>query len=126
MNPAETSLLLEGTWIPFKAELGSESAPADVLSRTELTLHGGRYQVRFAGEFSDRGEYTAVLTDGVAMLTLRGTRGTNEGRTILARFQVHGDRLRICYGLAGILPAAFSTGGDDSVYLVSYRRKSPL
>jgi hypothetical protein len=31
--------------------------------------------------------------------------------------------LRICYGLGGVLPTAFRTGGRASLYLVTYRRK---
>jgi uncharacterized protein (TIGR03067 family) len=114
---------IEGTWIPFKAELAGAAAPDDVLARTELVLRHERYEVRFGGEKADAGAYSLSPDAAPPSLTLHGKTGHNRGRTIAAIFQLQGDRLRICYGLDGSPPATFATTAGSQLYLVSYRRK---
>jgi uncharacterized protein (TIGR03067 family) len=115
---------LEGLWQPLRAELSGESAPPMVLERMTLTLRSGRYTVHFGGEISDQGTFTHAASDPHALITLTGQRGANAGRTIPAIFQLVGDRLRICFGLDGKLPAAFATDATSRLYLVTYRRTS--
>jgi hypothetical protein len=75
--------------------------------------------VSFAGEVADRGTY--ILEDG--RLTLTGIAGPNQGRTIPCILQLVGDRLRVCYGLDGVLPTSFTTTPGVEHYLATYRRK---
>lgn len=121
---AATPPALEGLWQPLRAELSGEAAPPMVLERMTLTLRSGRYTVHFGGEISDRGSFTHAASEPHATLTLRGEHGANAGRTIPAIFQLVGDRLRICYGLDGQLPASFATNASSRLYLVTYRRTS--
>ena len=114
MNP------LEGIWQPLYAEIGGEEAPKMMLEKMEVELAGGQYTVRFGGEIYDYGNYTL---DADGHLTLLGTDGPNAGRTIPGLFKLAGDTLSICYGLAGLRPANFSTGTDPQLYLVNYQRK---
>ncbi|MEY3773518.1 MAG: hypothetical protein RLZZ129_298 [Verrucomicrobiota bacterium] len=114
---------LEGLWVPLKAEMAGEAAPAMVLERTELTFRAGRYTVRFGGEVSDAGSYTPVDSPGHPGLLLVGATGPNAGRKIPCIYQLAGDRLRICYGFDANLPEAFSTQAGTPHYLVTYRRK---
>lgn len=103
----------------IKAELAGANAP-DLLSlRIELELTADTYAVSFAGEVADRGTY---VLEGAA-LTLTGTVGPNEGRTIPCIFQQAGDRLRVCYGLDGTAPSTFTTRPGVEHYLATYRRK---
>lgn len=115
--------VIEGTWQPIRAELAGLAAPSEVLEQTELELAGGRYRVRFGGQTSDRGTYVHHPAESPGVLTLFGVEGPNADRTIPCIYQLAGDRLRICYGLGGVLPTAFRTGGRASLYLVTYRRK---
>ena len=126
MSQPEPPHPIEGLWQPVRAELDGVEAPGMVVTRTELTFRSGGYLVRFAGEIHDRGRYelTAVLS-GHARLTLTGTKGENAGRIVPSIYQLAGNRLRICYGLDGVTPGAFSTGIDSRRYLVTYRRKTP-
>ncbi len=107
-----------GTWRPVRAELDGQEAPAMALERMELILTEETYTVRFAGEVHDRG----VLHVTAATLTLTGQHGANDGRVIPAIYQLAGDRLRVCYGLDGTVPAEFKTGANSQRYLVIYRR----
>ena len=116
---------IEGLWHPLKAELAGEAAPEMFLSRMTLTLRAGTYRVHFGGEISDQGAYTLSPGAPHAIITLLGERGANAGKTIPAIFQLAGDRLRICYGLDGKLPDAFSTDKTSRLYLVTYRRPTP-
>ena len=113
---------LEGRWQPFKAELSGEFAPALALERMELALLQGMYTVLFGGKESDHGKYTLGSTPEHQTITLVGIRGANAGRTIPGIYQHVGDRLRICYGLSGILPERFATTKSSALYLVTYRR----
>lgn len=115
---------IEGVWQPLKAELSGEYAPDMVLERMSLILNAGRYSVHFGGELSDRGAYTINVVVPHSVITLTGEHGANRGKTIPAIFQLVGDRLRVCYGLEGQLPAAFVAGATTRFYLVSYRRKN--
>ena len=109
---------LAGTWEMIRAELGGEDAPDLLALGVELELTADTYVVRFAGKVADRGTY--ALT-GKA-LTLTGTEGPNQRRTIPCLFQLAGDRLRVCYGLGGTAPTAFATAADTPHYLATYRR----
>ena len=115
---------LEGLWLPIRAELDGVEAPAMVIERIELTLRAGAYAVHFAGEHHDRGRYELITVEsGHARLTLTSKHGENAGRIFPSIYQLVGSRLRICYGLDGIVPDTFSTSIDSRRYLVTYRRK---
>lgn len=117
---------IEGVWLPVKAELDGVSAPELVITRTELVVGAGTYKVHFAGEIHDRGRYefvTGAAEETHLRLTLTSTHRENKGRVLASIYQLVGNRLRICYGLDGVTPAAFSTGVDSRRYLVTYRRK---
>ena len=115
---------IEGTWLPFKAELSGDHAPAMALTKMRLVLGVGTYAVYFGGETTDEGTYTLGAVEELHTITLVSLRGTNAGRTIPSIYQLTGDRLRICYGLDGTMPASFGSTSGTSHYLVSYRRKA--
>jgi uncharacterized protein (TIGR03067 family) len=110
---------LPGRWEMIKAELAGENAPDMLALRVELELTAVTYAVSFAGQVADRGTY---ILDGET-LTLTGTEGPNQGRTIPCILQHRGDLLRICYGLDGEVPAEFATQPGVQHYLATYRRK---
>jgi uncharacterized protein (TIGR03067 family) len=115
---------IEGTWLPFKAELSGECAPDLALAKLQLVLRDGAYAVHFGGEETDSGTYTSGASETFLTLTLVSLRGANAGRTIPSIYQLKGALLRICYGLDGIAPTAFASGAGSKCYLVSYRRKA--
>ena len=116
--PAPTPSL-SGTWLPVRAELDGELAPELALTRMELLLDASAgYAIRFGGETHDSGTFVSSETT----LTFTATAGHHPGRIVPALYQLAGNRLRICFGLAGILPDAFTTAANSGRYLVTYRR----
>jgi uncharacterized protein (TIGR03067 family) len=93
------------------------------LSSMQLVIGAGTYAVHFGQEISDTGSYSLHLEADVHTITLVSKRGANKGRTIPSIYQLAGDRLRICFGLDGCLPASFAAPVGTRFYLVSYRRK---
>ncbi len=116
---------LQGRWAIVKAELAGEAMPRLVAEKTEIELSAGTYVVRFDGQIADRGTYLLGATRVHRGLTLIGVEGPNAGRTIPAIYQLVGDRLRVCYGIDGQAPDSFVTTPESSLYLVTYRRKTP-
>lgn len=116
---------IEGTWEMIRAELDGETAPELVAAKTVLELAAGTYQVRFDDTPTDRGTFELGTTTNLKTLLLRGLTGVNAGRTIPCIYQRRGDLLRVCFGLAGVAPADFTTAPGQQRYLGTYRLKSP-
>jgi len=112
---------LDGTWEMIRTEHRGENSPELVALGVELEISGNTYAVRFGGRIADRGRFEL---GGDNTLTLTGTEGPNSGRTIPCIYQLAGDRLRVCYGLDGTMPAEFATAAGSSHYLATYRRES--
>lgn len=119
MNPTP----LDGTWELVRAELDGAAAPQLIVAKTEMELVAGAYLVRFDGQVMDRGTFGVGAAGAENTLVLQGAAGPNAGRTIPCIFQLVGDRLRICYGLGGMVPAEFKTAAGQQRYLATYRRK---
>jgi uncharacterized protein (TIGR03067 family) len=115
---------IEGTWLPVKAELAGDAAPAMALAKMRLVISAGTYAVHFGNEVSDSGSYTLGASSEIQTIVLTSLRGTNLGRTIPSIYQLVGDRLRICYGLDGNTPTVFASPTGSPHYLVFYRRKA--
>ena len=89
---------IDGIWELIRAELDGEQAPEMITTKTELALADGTYEVRFAGEVADRGEFAVGTTEDVKTIVLRGIEGPNAGRTIPCIYQLVGERLRVSLG----------------------------
>jgi uncharacterized protein (TIGR03067 family) len=111
---------LTGRWEMTRAELAGESAPDLLALRVVLEFTAVTYAVTFAGQVADRGTYVLVGET----LTLTGTEGPNQGRTIPCLVQQRGDLLRVCYGLDGMAPTEFTTRPGVQHYLANYRRQT--
>jgi uncharacterized protein (TIGR03067 family) len=117
---SNASAPIHGVWQMIRAEFEGNAAPELLTTKTTLELADGTYSVWFDGVVSDRGSY--VIAEGGGMLVLRGTNGTNAGRTIRAIYQQVGDRLRVCYGLDGVAPTTFKAEAGSPRYVATYRR----
>jgi uncharacterized protein (TIGR03067 family) len=113
-----------GTWEIVRAELAGDEMPEFVAGKIRVEFGTTEYAVRFDGQVSDRGTYALSGNSPQKSLHLTGLEGTNAGRTILAIYQLVGNRLRICYGLDGLAPTEFATAGSERRYLATYRRIS--
>ncbi|WP_414662863.1 hypothetical protein [Horticoccus sp. 23ND18S-11] len=124
MTPREPEPLaaLAGEWQMVRAEFDGEHVHELVTSNTRLTLGDGVYEVRFGGEVADAGTAEATVANELSTLVLAGLNGPNAGRTIRSLYQMRGVWLRICYGLDGVLPDAFTTAAGTRRYLATYKR----
>jgi uncharacterized protein (TIGR03067 family) len=104
-----------------RAEQGGESAPLEVTEQILLIIDRATYEVRYAGQATDRGTLLADATVTSENITLESAEGINAGRKIPAIYQVRGNLLRICYGLEGTPPVDFSGARDDH-YLAVYKK----
>lgn len=114
---------LDGHWQMVRAELDGEAAPELIAQRTELRLAAGRYTVCFDGQPADEGTFEIGDDPATRTIILHGNSGPNAGRTIPCIFQHVGERLRVCFGLDGIVPGGFSTAPSQRRYVATYRRK---
>jgi len=114
---------LHGIWEMVRAESAGEPSSDLLALRIELHLTPRTYHVHFAGELADQGTYTRTSDAPHATLLLLGAHGPNTGRTIPCIYQLVGDRLRVCYGLYGTMPTAFTSPAGSPHYLATYRRK---
>ena len=113
---------IQGTWLPTNAELRGETMKADILKSFTLKLDGGKYEV--AAESVDKGTYTVDSMAKPKTIDITGTEGPNVGKKIPAIYELHGDTLRICYGLGGSpRPTEFKSPTGTKVFLVTYKRK---
>lgn len=114
---------IEGIWQIESAELAGEKMPDLVAHKIDVELADGSYTVRFDGEIADRGTYELGSHPVGQAITLHGLVGTNAGRTIPAICQIVDGQLHVCYGLDGIVPAAFLSTPGAAHFLARYRRK---
>ena len=115
--------MMEGTWLPLKAELGGQPMPDNVLKSITLKLGDGKYAVT-VGAAPDNGTYSIDPKTNPKSMSVTGTEGPNKGRTFPAIYELEGDTLRICYDLSGQKrPAEFKSIAGTKLYLVTYRRQ---
>lgn len=121
--PATPDPSLDGEWQLIRAEMDGEPAHELLTANTVLELHAGAYAVRYAREVTDQGTFELGGTTEVGTLTFQGSQGPNAGQIIHCIYQRVSDRLRICYGLNGVVPTKFATSTGQQRYLALYRRR---
>ncbi len=117
--------MIEGTWLPFEAELGGQKFPAEHLRTMKLTMVDGKYTVK-VGEVLDQGTYKLDTAANPKAIDIYGDGGPNKGKNFPAIYELTGDSLRICYDLEGKKrPTAFKTEENTQQFLVTYKREKP-
>jgi len=116
--------VLQGSWVPVKAELGGQPLPGVDLKKITLTLTNQNYEVTITGEQSDSGTWSIDTSSKPKGMTIVGTKGPNAGKTFPCIYEIKAGTLRICYDLSGTKqPTEFKTTAGTKLYLVSYNRK---
>jgi uncharacterized protein (TIGR03067 family) len=125
----DTTISLNGKWKPVAALLGGMKIPADELKKITLRLDDDNYEVTVDGEpHADKGTAKRDDHSNPKRLTIVSTKGPNQGKTILAIYEVKKvngeDAYRVCYDLSGTaFPTEFKSKKGSPHYLVGYRRK---
>lgn len=112
---------LSGKWQPTSMQLGETKVPAEQLGKTTLVIDGDKYSVT-AGGTVDKGTLKLDTAAKPKAMDITGTDGPNKGKTLLAIYELDGDKLTVCYALEGKRPTEFKST-SDKVLLVSYQRK---
>ncbi len=112
---------IDGRWQLLRAEMDGEVAPELLTMKTELEFKSGEYIVRFGGNITDRGTYELGTANNSTLLILRGSEGPNTGHVIPCLVQHVGNRLRVCYGLDGVLPTDYQATKGMNRYSAKYR-----
>jgi uncharacterized protein (TIGR03067 family) len=114
---------IQGTWLPTQAEIGGKGMTDDFLKNTVLKLDNGKYEVTVAN-VPDKGNYAINPKMNPKTLDIAGIDGPNAGKKIPAIYELHGDTLRICYGLGDSpRPTEFKSSPGTQNFLVTYQRK---
>jgi uncharacterized protein (TIGR03067 family) len=116
---------MDGTWKPVAAELGGKPFPDEILKTMKLAVTDGKYSVT-AGERSDEGTLKLDPAKTPRAMDIVGTKGPNQGKTILAIYELTDTTLRVCYDLSGkTRPAEFKTHAETPLLLIEYKRQKP-
>ena len=110
--------MIAGTWVIVESELGGQKLPDEGFKGTKLILTADTYQYQ-----NDRGTYKLYPAEEIKAMDIAGQEGPNKGKTILAIYELAGDKLKICYDLAGkTRPKKFKTEAGTQQLLVIYQR----
>jgi len=116
----------DGVWKPIAAVLGGVPLPEGAVKAITLKVTDGRYEVTIEGEGPDKGTCTLDTTTTPKRMTIIGTDGPNQGKTILAIYEMKDAvSMRVCYDLSGTeFPKEFKAPKGSQLYLVGYRRQT--
>ncbi len=121
-GPQKVAQELQGNWQPVEAVLAGQPVSHAVLQVIHLKLDHGQYAVLAAGQ-PDVGTYSVDATAQPMGITIAGTAGPNQGKTLPAIFALKGDTLVICYDLSGAKrPTEFQSATGTQRFLVTYIR----
>ncbi|HEY8927562.1 MAG TPA: TIGR03067 domain-containing protein [Mucilaginibacter sp.] len=119
-NIAAQPVGLNGTWLPYKQEMGGKQWPAAIVEKQKLIIADSAYTV--IAESVDKG---VVKYAGDNKMDIYGRDGVNKGRHFTAIYKLENGELWICYNLKGdSYPEAFETTGKP-LYFLSVFKKEP-
>lgn len=122
-EPADELKKLQGTWQPVSAAVGDNALPPETLAHIQLEIADGRYTAT-VGESVDKGAIRIDPRQSPKAIDLVCDTASDDRKTVLAIYELDGDRLTICYSLeAGVRPTELKTGGSTQRVLVAYQRK---
>ena len=116
--------LLQGTWKPREAVLGDNKIDPMLLEKAALVIDGDKYTVRLADK-EEQGSLTIDATKAPKTLDIFPTSGDNNGKTLLAIYELADDKLTVCYSLTpSVRPEDFEAD-SNTLLVVKYERAKP-
>ncbi|HZO23617.1 MAG TPA: TIGR03067 domain-containing protein [Steroidobacteraceae bacterium] len=115
---------LEGAWVPVAANVSGQELRVRELRVKYLVLDGRDYSIiDQSNHIVDRGEYLVDDTSSPQAIDIVGRDGPNAGRSMLAIFELTGDRLTVCYDLDGAeRPLNMQAQEDQLLLSITYER----
>jgi uncharacterized protein (TIGR03067 family) len=113
-----TPMMLNGTWVPVKQEMGGTLLPVASFANQKLIIRDTSYIL--VAESIDKG---AVRVKGDKM-DIYGREGVNAGKHFTALFKIEKEQLTICYNLSGdAYPETFGTQNNKMYFLAVFRKE---
>lgn len=125
MNPPRGALSeLDGTWVPIAADVSGQVLAVRDLRVARLVLDRGGYEIIDGSDaVVDRGDIRIDRGATPPTMDIVGSAGPNAGRTMLAIFELDGDRLTVCYDLDGaVRPANMQPQEEQLLLSITYAR----
>jgi uncharacterized protein (TIGR03067 family) len=113
--------LLAGSWKPKEANLGDNKIDSMVLEKATVVYAGDKYTVKI-GDKEEQGTFTLDAKKTPKTMDIFPTSGDNNGKTLLAVYELAGDKLTICYSLTPtVRPDDFSPD-SNTLLVVKFER----
>jgi uncharacterized protein (TIGR03067 family) len=114
---------LKGAWKVEKAVLRGQDT-TDAFKTAVLSLtDDGKYVVDF-GSMLDKGKVEVDPAKKPKQMTITGTEGPSQGKSLPAIYELSGDTLKICYQLEGKdPPAALESKAGTATLFIEYKRE---
>lgn len=115
---------LQGAWRVSTVEVNGSGLPSEDVSNIVVTVKGTAYTLSNNGS-SDPGSFTVDSSKHPEQMDIRPESGPDQGKTLLAIYEVASDTLRVCYAPEGAKrPTSFSTSDNSGRLLITYKRKN--
>ena len=116
--------VLAGTWKPKEANLGDNKIEPMLLETATVVYEGDKYTVKI-GDKEEKGSFTLDPKKVPKTMDIFPTSGDNNGKTLLAVYELSGDKLTICYSLTPtVRPESFSPD-SNTLLVVKFERVKP-
>jgi uncharacterized protein (TIGR03067 family) len=114
---------LEGAWVPVAASVSGKELVVAELRVKYLVLHAHDYSIiDRTNRIVDRGEYLVNDRATPRTIDIVGQDGPNAGRSMLAIFELKGNRLTVCYELDGSRRPDNMYAPDQLLLSITYER----
>lgn len=112
---------LAGKWQPTEADLGGNKIDPMLLESARVTYEGDKYTIE-VDKKTERGTIVLDPKKDPKAMDIFPTEGENNGKTLLAVYEVKGDELKICYSLSPtVRPESFEPA-SNTLLLVKFKR----
>lgn len=113
--------LLTGVWKPKEANLGDNKIEPMLLETASVTYAGDKYTIKI-GDKGEKGTFTLDPKKTPKAMDIFPTEGDNNGKTLLAIYELAGDKLTICYSLTPTVRPEDFEPNSNTLLLVKYER----
>lgn len=123
-DDADDQKLLQGTWKPKEAVLGDNKIDVMLLEKASLVIEGEKYTVHVADK-EEKGSLSIDAKKTPKTMDIFPTSGDNNGKTLLAIYELAGDKLTVCYSLTPTVRPEDFEPDSNTLLVVKYERAGP-
>ncbi len=112
---------IAGKWQPTEADLGGNKIEQMLLDSARVTYEGDKYTIEINNK-TERGTISLDPKKDPKAMDIFPTEGDNNGKTLLAVYEVKGDELKICYSLTPTVRPENFEPASNTLLLVKFKR----